>query len=102
MWLVGERAIVGIDEGDQLVGHDLREAGEVEPRAGGPAGAAGGGRGTTSRPAGEVVAAVVHHDDERPGLARRDEVVQDQVRAPLVPPSRLVFERAVLQIQYRI
>src|SRR5205085_12159600 len=81
-------------------GHDLREGGEVEPRAaGGPAGIARWGRTGGSRP---DAAAVVHHDDERLRLARGDQVVHDQVRAPLAPPSGLVLAGAVLEAQHRV
>ncbi len=110
MGLVGEGAIVSNDEGDQLLGHDLREGGEVEPPTTGaaPLGAAGGGAGSgaggAASPAAakDIAAAVIHHDDERSGLVRGNQVVHDQVRAPLATPPGLVLARAVLQVEDRI
>src|SRR5204863_9918417 len=108
---------------------DVREAGDVEPAAaarpaGGLALAGRSGRGTAlglrlvvglagatrrgraaaprAAAAHDVVAAVIHHDDERLGLALGNQVVHDQRRAALVAPARLVLAGPVLEIQHRV
>ena len=45
---------------------------------------------------------VLHHDDERDGLARRDEVVHDGCGMALLGPAVLVLTATVLQVQHRI
>ena len=47
------------------------------------------------------VQAIVHHDDERHGLAGCYKVVHDDARLTLGRPSRLVLAHAVLQIEHR-
>ena len=46
--------------------------------------------------------AVVHDDDHGHGLLRRDQIVENEIRAALKGPARFVFPAAVLQIQNRI
>src|SRR6478736_7134265 len=124
MGLIGERSIVGIDEGNQLVGKDALERTEVEAaRATAAAGRAARltrgrwrctGRRCRSRRSGLTVrrsappaatsdvAAVVHDDNKRLRFSFGDQVVHDQVRATLAAPAGLVLSSAVLQIQNRV
>src|SRR4029079_2982273 len=115
--LVGQRAVVRVDEGNQLVGQNLRKGGEVEP--GRPA---GGTATTLSRPRGGLpggtatiragraaasatttnVSTVVHHDDERLGFTGGEAGVQDQTRVSLAAPAGLVLAGAVLEVQHRV
>ena len=65
-------------------------------------GAAPGRRRRRPRLPGHCPAAVVHHDDERPGFARGNQVVHDQVGLALIRPAGFVLSAAVLEIQHRI
>src|SRR5215213_10250495 len=121
MGLIGERSIVGIDEGNQLFGKDALEFAEVEA-AGATAAAeraalltrgrrpASSGRRRLTRSCLPIrrsapptspsdVAAVIHHNDERLRFSFGDQVVHDEVRATLAPPAGFIFTSAVLQIQ---
>ena len=45
---------------------------------------------------------IVHDDDHRLGLSRRDQVIHDGVHMPLDVPARFILAPAVQQIKYRI
>ena len=52
--------------------------------------------------AGAPRVAVGHHDDHRLAASRRDQVVEDEVRASLADPAGLVLAAAVLQVEHRV
>src|SRR5688572_22120243 len=117
MGLIGERSVVGIDEGNQLFGKDALERAEVKAaRATAAAGRAalltrGRRRASSDRrrltrsylpirrspppTAPANVAAVIHHDDKRLRFSFGDQVVHDEVRATLTAPAGLVLTRPV-------
>ena len=88
MGLIGERAEVGIDVGDQLVDENRLEWPDVE---------------TCEAADPDVVGhAVGHHDEEGLRLAFGDQVVHDQIGVALVAPGGFILAPAVLQVQHRI
>ena len=104
MGLIGEGAVVGINEGDQVIDEDPLESVKLKLRAAAPAGA-------PPRPPGAPPVrdrrhrpdvAVCHHDDEGPGFAIGNQVVHDQVGMALIAPAGLIFAHAMLQIQRRV
>ena len=106
MRLVGERAIVGVDEGDQLLGHDLREGGEVEPRAArrGPSAAGGGALAGGAGPPGRGPMPPPLSITMMNGLALPAAIRLSMIRfaRPWFPHPVSSSPRAVLQVQHRI
>ena len=110
MRLVGERAEVGVDVGDQIVDENLLERAEVEAAA--SAASARNRRAVRratacrscvrpSRPA-EMLPPLFHHDDEWLGFSLGDQVVHDQAGVALAAPAGFIFAGAVLQVEHRI
>ena len=96
MFTVGERAERAVDGRDQVVDHHLLEGREDETE-----------RAPRPRWLRRLLTrfhrvTFVHDNDHRHSLLRGDQVVQDQVRAPLFRPARLILAAAVLQVQHGI
>ena len=94
-----------IDERDQGIG-DVRLEGRRHllhhPLARFRRGRRRGAGRARGRLAGAPRVAIGHHHDHRFGLALGDQVVEDEVRAPLPDPAGLVFPAAVLQVEHGI
>jgi hypothetical protein len=88
MGLIGERAEVGIDVGDQLVHENCLEWFDIKV--------------SEAAELDFVGHAVGHHDEEGPDLALGDQVIHDQIGVALVTPGSFILTPAVLQVQHRI
>src|SRR5580765_7854036 len=97
MRLIGERAEVSVDIGNQVLNNDLLEGAEIERAS--PwtrtRGSRVGGTRTTD-------AAIFHHDDERLCFSLRDQVVHDEASVALAAPAGFVLAAAVLEVEYRV
>src|SRR5262245_59099201 len=113
MITIGDRAVAGVDYGDDFGEEDLLELvvgeGPASPAAS-SRGSGGWSRRSASSPAApaarqienRTAATVVHHHDHRLGLAGCDQVVEDEVHSTLAPPAGLVLAGAMLQVEHRI
>ena len=115
MRTVAVDAVVGLDHRDEILLQDALEGtGEVHAGEGVAAlrtlalgrslrARCTGGRTLRTRVVGAVgVGTIIHHDDERDGLAGGDEVVHDDAGTALLRPAVLIFAAAVLQVEHRV
>src|ERR1035438_249940 len=109
MGLIGEGAVIGINEGDQVVDENALESAEVKPASTGTGDAAKWGavgrasrsrRATWAGTSGNI--AIGHHDNEGLGFPVGDQVVHNQTSVTLAAPAGFIFPAAVLQVQHRI
>jgi len=103
MGLIGDRAEVCVDVGNEVVNQDMLEGGEVEVRTGacswfGRVVSSGGAASAT----GEGIPTEFHGDNEGPGFSFGEEIVHDPTGVALASPTGFVFTGAVLQIEHGI
>src|ERR1041384_3320694 len=97
MRLIGERAEVRIDVGNQIFDHSLLKGAEVERASSGTR----TGRSRIGR-ARSADATVLHHDDERLAFSLGDQVVHDEAGVALMRPARFILAATMLEIKHRI
>ena len=112
--LVGQRAEVGVDPGDQIIDHELSVSAapgtaDTKPGSAAAAGACAGapapgaaGRCRAPGPPAATHGAGFHDHDHGFDLARGKQVVEDHIGPAHLDPDPLVFAAAVLQIQHRV